>query len=135
MTYVNFKQEFGLESYLVVIRDFKLRKCLSKLRLSSHSLEVELGRHRKVPKEVRICKLCDLNETEDEFHFIMSCPLYLEERIHLLTKLLKYDEQILQGSSRDVFNCLLSTKNENALFSICRFIQICFKKRTEFIGK
>ena len=52
-TYRLFKREFVLESYLVNIKDYNLRKCLSKFRMSSHCLEIEKGRHvkPKIPEE------------------------------------------------------------------------------------
>ena len=67
-----------METYLVVIKDFKLRKCLSQFRLSSHSLDIEKGRHSKpkVPLERRICSFCKNNSVEDEEHFLLHCTHY-----------------------------------------------------------
>ena len=58
-TYCTFKKIYGRELYLKHIINFSLRSSLSKFRLSSHSLEIERGRHckPKVPAEKRICKL------------------------------------------------------------------------------
>jgi hypothetical protein len=36
----------------------------TKFRISSHQLEIECGRYRKIPASQRICKLCNL-EVED----------------------------------------------------------------------
>ena len=46
-TYVGFKYNFGIESYLVNVRNPRYRAAISKLRTSSHALEVERGRHAK----------------------------------------------------------------------------------------
>ena len=46
-----------------------------KFRLSSHSLAVETGRYRGVPFSDRFCFSCK-DDIEDEFHFILKCPLY-----------------------------------------------------------
>ena len=82
-TYCKFKKEFKFEMYLYLIKDPKLRKCLSRFRLSSHKLQIEMGRHcyPKKPEEQRICKLCNLNEVESEIHFLLQCPFYTNERI------------------------------------------------------
>ena len=48
-SYIKFKTDFRLESYLLIIKDNKLRKLLSKFRLSSNNLQVELGRHTNAP--------------------------------------------------------------------------------------
>ena len=53
----------------------KCMKYLTKFRLSYHSLEVETGRHRGVPFSNRFCFSCK-DDIEDEFHFILKCPLY-----------------------------------------------------------
>ena len=45
-TYYLFKDDFCLESYLININDYVGRKSLSKLGMSSHSLEIEIGRHK-----------------------------------------------------------------------------------------
>ena len=77
-TYSKFKCHFGTEPYLLNIIDPKLTKCIAKFRLSCHTLEIEKGRHSKpkIPLESRICKQCNLNEIEDEYHFLMICPKY-----------------------------------------------------------
>ena len=55
------KNEFKFEEYLT-IPIFESRKVITKIRCSDHPLEVEKGRHRNVPRESRICKLCPLGE-------------------------------------------------------------------------
>ena len=42
-------------------------------RTSTDSLEIELGRRRNIPSSDRICKRCNLNEVEDEIHFVVAC--------------------------------------------------------------
>ena len=36
--------------------------------------ELNMGWHIKIPLENRICKLLELNEVEDETHFMIRCP-------------------------------------------------------------
>ena len=38
------------------------------------------GNYSKLEKENRICKLCNLRLVEDEFHFLLKCPLYSDIR-------------------------------------------------------
>ena len=49
-TYAIFKTEIGIEGYLSEIKDYKLRTQVAKLRLSNHTLLIETGRHKKIPK-------------------------------------------------------------------------------------
>ena len=56
----------------------RLKKCmkyLTKFRLSTHSLAVETRRCRGVPFSNRFCFSCK-DDIEDDFHFILKCPLY-----------------------------------------------------------
>ena len=56
---------------------------MSKLRLSSHTLEIERGRYTKVPAEERFCAYCKQmgqNTVEDENHFLLKCPMSDELR-------------------------------------------------------
>ena len=46
---------------------------MSKLRLSDHKLQIEVGRHSKTPNEARICQFCQLN-IEKEVHFLLNGP-------------------------------------------------------------
>ena len=48
-----FKKNIGPESYLSQIKTPIIRTQLSKLRLSSHALMIETGRHNKISKEMR----------------------------------------------------------------------------------
>ena len=128
-TYVKFKLNFGLESYLLLIKDHKLRKCMSKFRLSSHELNIEKGRHTK-PKtklEDRLCTLCDLFEVEDELHLLMYCKSYELERMMLFEKI--SGTIPLTDDKECLFTKLMSCTEENVIFSLCKFLVKCFKTR------
>ena len=71
-TYIKFKFDHSLEEYLFYIHDTRWIKALSRLRMSSHMLEIERGRHvkpQKIPLEQRTCQRCTLNSVDDEIHF------------------------------------------------------------------
>ena len=48
----------------------KYRNTLAELRLSSHQLNIEVGKHNNIPRNERKCTLCDLNDIDDEFHLL-----------------------------------------------------------------
>ena len=58
---------------------------MSKLRLSDHKLQIEVGGHSKTPIEARICQFCQLG-IENEVHFLLNCPLYHRLREKLFNK-------------------------------------------------
>ena len=46
-------------------------KCITKFRLGSHKLKIEIGRWYRTPREERLCSTC--NVLGDEKHIIYSC--------------------------------------------------------------
>ena len=64
---------FVMERYLLLVNNPDVHKILTKLRIRWHDLRIESGRYtkpHKTPLEQRLCLVCNLNEVEDEFHFI-----------------------------------------------------------------
>ena len=78
-TYYTFKPFFKKEPYLSEIKSREERICLTQFRLSSHQLEIERGRYKKVKEAERKCIHCNSNEIEDEIHFRIKCDKYREE--------------------------------------------------------
>ena len=66
------KNNFGLEKYLTIVNNFELRRSFTKLRTSSHRLQIELGRYQGVPRHNRVCTKCSSNVIEDELHFLFE---------------------------------------------------------------
>jgi hypothetical protein len=63
-------------SYLNIIKDPNQRRLFSKFRIRNHKLEIEFGRYSDVPRQERLCKYCDKQAVEDEFHFSFECEKY-----------------------------------------------------------
>ena len=70
----------GLQPYLSKPILLSMRIIISKLRLSSHKLGIETGRYIDSRREDRPCHNCNLGKIEDEYHFILQCPLYTNIR-------------------------------------------------------
>lgn len=60
--------------------DPNMLKETTRLRLSSHNLAIEKGRHQSpiIPQELRLCRTCEI--IENEHHFIFSCNKYISIR-------------------------------------------------------
>ena len=58
-TYCKIKKEYKIGSYLLLFKQ-TVRSCLSKLRISAHTLEIERGRYvsPSIPPELRHCHHC-----------------------------------------------------------------------------
>ena len=77
--YIHIKPSFGLEKYVNGLEFVKFKRCIASFRSSSHNLMIEKGRHLGIPREERYCAYCK-NIIEDEYHFVIICPLYTELR-------------------------------------------------------
>ena len=88
-TYIKFKFDHSLEEYLFYIPDTRWMKALSRLRMSSHMLEIERGRYvkpQKIPLEPRTCQRCTSNSVDDEIHFLITCSYFATQMTSYLSK-------------------------------------------------
>ena len=117
------KSNFVFESYLN-INNRSLRTSLTKIRLSSHIFYIERGRWgpNNVDINDRKCTIC--NQVESEYHCLIECPKFNNERIGLLTDELKlnpcFQLFVKYFSSND-------TKTQKNLALLCHKIQKEYK--------
>ena len=86
--YKHYKVNFQYENYLNVSLHRKYRSAITKLRLASHPLRIETGRHgqNRVDRQERICPICDNGDIEDEFHFVLVCTAYNHLRLRYINR-------------------------------------------------
>ena len=66
------KSEYIFENYLHCLNP-NYRRNICKFRISDHPLEIEKGRYKKIPRNLRLCNSC--NVVEDETHFLLDCSI------------------------------------------------------------
>lgn len=71
--YSTFKQNFGQENYLRLLKNFEQRRSLTRFRISAHRLNIERGRYQGIPRQERYCSRCNVKSVDDEKHFLFSC--------------------------------------------------------------
>ena len=128
-TYITLKSEFKIEPFLCKIKNPKYRVAIAKLRASSHTLEIERGRHSKpkTPVNNRLCYFCKL--LEDEPHFLITCPAYHDERQILMSHVSSLYPRILEMDEQEAFIFLLTSEDANILTWTGKFIHDAFIKR------
>ena len=84
--YCNIKSDLKVEKYLELNISRYEKSLLSQLRYGVLPLRVETGRFVNEKREDRICRLCNLNQIEDQLHFVFHCPLYSNNRDELYHK-------------------------------------------------
>ena len=74
INYKLFKVEVGLEHYLIKL-DINDRINLCKYRCGSHKLPISEGRYL-ADTPVKMCLLCNSEDSGDEYHYVMVCPVF-----------------------------------------------------------
>ena len=123
--YVNIAN-FKCQTYLNALNIEKYQRSLCKFRVSAHRLEVETGRWTKpvkTPLNERICFICGV--LEDEFHFILECPLYSDLRQNYIQR------YYWQRANMPKFIQLMTSESVRVIKNLAMFIEKAFKKRED----
>ena len=127
--YKNFKQTFEFEYYLNVLPS-KLRIALSRLRLSSHQLQIETGRYaqNRIDRTLHLCSLCEKSDIEDEYHFVLVCSVYSQIRQKYIRPFYYIRPSVYK------FTMLMQTKHTATLKKIGKYVYESFALRKSLIS-
>jgi hypothetical protein len=101
--------------------DFEIRRFICKFRLSDHSLEIETGRYKKIPRHLRTCNKCET--LDDEYHFFLNCKLNEHLRKAFLSD---FDNT----NKTNLLEIILNPTNINQVKSLGSFIKQSMERRT-----
>ena len=130
-TYAKFKTEIGQEKYLSNIKNPSIRKVVTKFRLSNHTLLIETGRHKNIPKDRRFCPFCP-KTVETELHFLLECPCFNVPRSPMVEYVARLNPSYQHYSSYEKFRYLLSNSDHREIYN---YISNAFKIRTFLIAR
>ena len=133
-TYCNIKCNFGMETYLDAIKNYKYRVAMSQLRTSPHTLAIEYGIYTR-PKtkiEDRECSSCHI--LEDERHFLIECNINQAERENLFSKLTHIAPNFIHMTDEEKFIFLMCNKDQQILTWVGKFIYKSFNDRAEYLS-
>lgn len=122
--YRRIKTDFCLENYLNFFCDVRL---LTKLRSGTLQLNIEVGRYTNTPRELRLCLCCNMNVVEDEYHFVLVCPVYRPVRSHYLPKYFCSWPNIYK------LDQLLKAVNKTVTIKLCNYIKAAWKMRCQIL--
>ena len=99
---------------------------ITRFRVSAHTQLIEKGRYN-IERGKRICQMCDMNDVEDEYHFILKCLFYTNLR-HLYIKNYYW-------SKPSVFKLvqLLSVQNRKELCNIGKYLKHAEYIRSQYM--
>merc|ERR1712082_102586 len=128
--YTALNREYTMADYLTTITDSKLRKTMTKYRISDHSLAIETGRHRQtsVPREDRRCSSCPQGEVETELHFLLHCDKYKEIRASFIPKIIQKNKEFETITDTSALQYILGEKLECTTLA-AHFVWNCHQLR------
>ena len=126
-TYALIKKYFCVEPYILHIRRNHLITAMARYRMSSHDLNIERGRFNNpiTPKNQRICTRCELNEIDDEIHFLLYCSAINNKREILFDSVVAI---INIQPTNEMFLRIMTSRNITVVKSLAQFIYSCFKQ-------
>ena len=128
-TYYKFKKTYTFENYLGVSVDRKIISQYSKLRLSSHWLNIEVGRYTRTPVYLRLCNKCFSSGIEDEFHLMCVCPKYSDIRNNHFKAISKFVVNFDTLSLEENYLMLLSSQQSDVNLLVVDNVNKCFEVR------
>ena len=133
MTYAPYKTNFNTEKYLDLIPVVKHRVSLTKLRTSSHNLEIGRGRYvrPRVKPEQRRCVVC--NVMDDEIHFVTQCPINAGERRMFYQKMFSADPKFTSSNDKEKCIYLMQSNEQETTWWFAKYIYKSFHTRNELI--
>ena len=119
------KSNFGPEIYVTSCLQRSQRSLVAQLRSGILPLAIEVGRLKNVPEENRICEMCELDEVEGEFNFLLYCTKHEDLREVLFHE--------IYGENTEIFWCSDEQKLELFfnfnVFNTDSFISQAWKRR------
>ena len=131
--YSSIKPEFGPEAYLAMTQEpFESVKHLICIRMSSHLLNIEIGRYLNLPAHERTCRCCTDPETAQLLAIMPTPEVYNEEEEHILFSCQFF--QNIREQAHPRLKALLATKDSSKLFGD-KNVTILLARYTKRIAK
>ena len=87
-----------MEDYFEILKTQDAIK-FCKFGTTNHYIPIEIERWQNVDGENRTCNFCNTRNIGDEYHFIIECPAFLEQRkkftlkyYYQICKILKFSQ-------------------------------------------
>ena len=130
--YYKYKRHFRYETYLDNIEKHN-RMHLTRLRLSSHNLPIEVLRYNKTKRNERKCTICNLDEVGNEDHYLNRCNnRKLEDiRKYFFNNIKTINTQLETFDNTNIIDYCLSMNDKNIHLPTALFIQKLLKAYKE----
>ena len=100
------------------------RSLFAQFRSGILPLEIEIGRYRNIPLELRVCKMCHLGVVENKMHFLCECPRYSEYPEILIHKAKTHSRYLKVFDDLDEFVYIMSNLQRTAIQFVIKAIPV-----------
>ena len=131
VTYWEIKTDYRIEPYILYIPDKRHQQAVARLRVSSHNLNIEIGRHSppRIPRDQRFCMFCNSGEIDDELHFITACNYHSCERDNFFRIIDPINKISSMTNTFDKFVTIMNSEEPSVAKALGSFVFSAFKKR------
>ena len=132
-TYRKIKSDYRTEPHIDIlyVRIKRHQQALTRLRISSHNLHIERGRHCRpiTPRNERLFNFCSLDQVDDVKHFLMACKFHSAERQSLLEVIIPMIKLDRESDTAELFLSIMGSKKKTVLQALAKFVYGRFQKR------
>ena len=117
LTYRIVTVQKDLQYYLINL-PVKYAYDLCKFKCGNHKLPIVTGRFQNLAIDERVCRLCQLNDVGDEFHYVLRCPFFQENRKKFVKRYYYCNPSALKMTQ------LFTHKNYKTMLNLAKFTKI-----------
>ena len=128
------KNSIKMENYLK-IQNIEYRNALRDIRMSTHKLNIEVGRYENKARIQRLCETCILGHIESEDHFILECPTYEDIRSQFFTEMYNDLHINLKKMGTTGIKYIFEEGSLTTFKKFGKFLVTCWKIRNHTLGK
>jgi hypothetical protein len=118
----SFAYSSDFPNYLSIIKNFEQRRRLSKLRISAHKLQIEIGRYQGTLRENRICCRCTSGQVEDEIHYLLHCTCHANHRESFTTYLTSECQNFQNLDDKCKLIWIINNEDPTILRYLCQYL-------------
>ena len=92
--------------------------------------------------DVQYCMCCNINYVEDEFHFLMICPVYIHLRNQLVIEVNNQiiqsnvsveEKQLILSDPHAIFKYIMQSNHESIIDLLSSYLSEAFKLREQML--
>ena len=80
IVYEAIQTTFSFKSYLETVVSRNVKIAITKLRICAHNLRKQTGRSDRLERNLRFCQVCEGDEIEDEYQFLLKYSKFSQMR-------------------------------------------------------